>query len=378
MEKYFNDAIIGNKELIASYTRNGELLRLMYPNSDYSQFLDYFHVGMKINDSALIKLHNDINNVYSQYYTDDTNILNTEIKNTYFNIKVNQLDFVPIKENVLVKRYEFINENNIDLDVKLLINSKLLTNQNDFVGARIIDNGMIQYTHRYNLACFTKNMPLYSHQINDVANNINSGIIQDKDYIGMSNDSAISYDIGVLKPGQRREIEFYITILENHTKSKISEIEDEIERIQKIDFNKKYQDTKAYWRRYVKEHTTLEIKAETRYQEKILQIHNRSILLFALLINEQTGGIAAGIEVDEGLTQCGRYAYCWPRDAVFITKALDILNMKKETERFYKNFCKNTQSKSGMWEQRFYTDGKLAPCWGYEIDETGSVVYGVY
>ena len=51
--------------------------------------------------------------------------------------------------------------------------------------------------------------------------------------------------------------------------------------------------------------------------------------------------------------------------------------MTKETEKFYKIFCKNTQSKNGMWEQRFYTDGKLAPCWGYQIDETASVVYGI-
>ncbi len=52
--------------------------------------------------------------------------------------------------------------------------------------------------------------------------------------------------------------------------------------------------------------------------------------------------------------------------------------MEKYTERFYKNFCKNTQNKNGMWEQRFYTDGKLAPSWGYQIDETASVVFGVY
>ena len=31
-----------------------------------------------------------------------------------------------------------------------------------------------------------------------------------------------------------------------------------------------------------------------------------------------------------------------------------------------------------MWEQRFYTDGRLAPAWGYQIDETASVVFGVY
>ena len=44
--------------------------------------------------------------------------------------------------------------------------------------------------------------------------------------------------------------------------------------------------------------------------------------------------------------------------------------MTKEVEKFYKIFCKNTQSQNGMWEQRFYTDGNLAPCWGYQIDET--------
>ena len=69
-----------------------------------------------------------------------------------------------------------------------------------------------------------------------------------------------------------------------------------------------------------------------------------------------------------------RYAYCWQRDAVFITKAMDIIKMEKETEKFYKSFCKKTQSKNGMWEQRFFTDGKLAPSWGYQVDETASVV----
>ena len=52
--------------------------------------------------------------------------------------------------------------------------------------------------------------------------------------------------------------------------------------------------------------------------------------------------------------------------------------MNKETEKFYKNFCQKTQSKNGMWEQRFFTDGKLAPCWGYQVDETASVIYGIY
>ena len=55
-----------------------------------------------------------------------------------------------------------------------------------------------------------------------------------------------------------------------------------------------------------------------------------------------------------------------------------MLGMTRETERFYNTFCRLTQSGNGMWEQRFYTDLKLAPCWGYQVDETASVIYGVY
>ena len=144
-------------------------------------------------------------------------------------------------------------------------------------------------------------------------------------------------------------------------------------------YEKEYQNTKAYWRKYVKSHNGLKIKEpQNTYEERIFEIYKRSILLFPLLTNSETGAIIASPEIDEDFTKCGRYAYCWPRDAVFITKAMDILKMDKDTEKFYKVFCKKTQSKNGMWEQRFFTDGKLAPCWGYQVDETASVVYGVF
>ena len=192
----------------------------------------------------------------------------------------------------------------------------------------------------------------------------------------MSNDSSISYNIGTIHPNEKKTIEICILVDENKN---VSEIEDEIDRIRRKDLNKECTATRAYWRKYVKTHNGLNLKeSENSYEEKIYEIYKRTILLLPLLTNQETGGIIASPEIDEYFTKCGRYAYCWPRDAVFITRAMDILNMQKETEKFYKVFCKKTQSKNGMWEQRFFTDGKLAPCWGYQIDETASVVYGVY
>ena len=92
MNKYLNEAIIGNKNMLATFTEKGELQRLYFPCKDHKQYIDFFHTGVRINTSDLIYLHDDINNVYKQYYDTDTNVLNTEVVNTYFNLQMLQTE----------------------------------------------------------------------------------------------------------------------------------------------------------------------------------------------------------------------------------------------------------------------------------------------
>ncbi len=377
--KFFNDAIIGNKNIKATFSKKGELLRAYYPAVDFKQFIDFYNVGVKINDSAIIYLHDDINNRYAQYYTENTNILNTEIENTYFNLKVRQTDFAVLNKNVIVRRYTFVNSNKLPLELRLLIRSKLLSDYNNMVSARVIQNGMIQYNHDFSISTFA-NHEISGHRINDVEDYIREAKLTDKDYIGMSNDSAISYDLGTLQPGDQIDFNVFIYIENNKTQSGSEFIEEEIEKLKRLDVAKEYMAAKKYWRNYLEKHDGLKLNSTESREvgKRTLEIYNRTILLFPLLQNEETGGMAAAIEVDENREKCGRYSYCWPRDAIFMTKALDYLNMTKETEKFYNNFCKKTQSNNGMWEQRFYTDCSLAPCWGYQIDETASIIYGIY
>ena len=165
MEKYYNDAIIGNKEITASFTKKGELIRLFYPNTDYRQFIDFFHTEVKINDSSTIYLHDDINNTYNQYYTENTNILNTEILNTYFDLKILQTDFVCENKNILVKKYKMKNENNIDLDISFLVYSGLITNANNQVSGYYKNDALFQYMHDYTFS-ICSNKKIKSSQIN--------------------------------------------------------------------------------------------------------------------------------------------------------------------------------------------------------------------
>ena len=395
--KYYNDAVVGNENVVASFNKRGEMLRFYYSSPDYKQFVDMMYTGVKVNDSNIIYLSEDINNIYDQYFTPNTNIINTIVKNTYFNLTILQTDFVPLDKDMLIKKYVLKNENNIDLNVNFLVYSKLLSNFNNMISSKIDSNVCMQYSHDYTYCIFSKN-EIIGYRLNNSFEEINSGVLHDKDFTGMAEDVGISFDVGLIRPGEEKEIDIFIYINNNEKKSNFDEILEDVEALRKIDVDKELTNTAKYWEKYVKAHDTLKVlNDEEKWQmkltgkqkeelneytyEKYLEMKNiytRTILLYPLLLNEETGGISAGIEVDENREKSGRYSYCWTRDAVFICKALDILGMKDEVTKFYTNFCKKTQSKNGMWQQRFYTDGRLAPCWGYQIDETASIIYGVY
>jgi len=319
MNKYYNDAIIGNKEMIASFTKKGELIRLFYPNTDYRQFIDFLHMGVKINDSAMIYLHDDINNTYKQEYVKDTNILNTEIINRYFNLKILQTDFICNNKNILVKKYKMKNENNIDLNLNFIVHSSLLTDNNNQVSGYCKNNSLFQYMHDYTFT-ICSDAKIEKSQINNNEPNIETGIIGDKDYVGMSNDSSISYNLGILKPNKEIEFCIYITISNS---AEIKSIDKNVEDIKNLDYKKELEKTKKYWEKYVKDHDTIKLtNSNSEYMNRLKNIYKRTILLYPLLTNNQTGGISAAVEIDENRIKCGRYSYCWPRDRNIYYKCL--------------------------------------------------------
>lgn len=375
-KKYFNDAFIGNKNITASFSKYGELLRLYYPLPDYRQYSDFFHVGLKINDSNIVYLHKDINNKYKQYYTENTNILNTEIDNKYFKFKVLQTDAVMINKDVMLKKYVIENYNKIDLNINFLVHSKVISSFNNMAGGLLMQDALIQYSHNFTCVILAKQR-LLSHQINNVERNISSGTIYDKDYIGMSPDSAISYDLGTIKPGEK--VEFSLILYMEYEESTLDVLQDEIVDLRKINVNKELTKIENYWRKFLEEHDLLKIKNNgSKFTEEIQKIYNRSILYFPLLLNEKTGATAASLEIDEDRDKCGRYSYSWPRDTILMYRAYNMLGFDDMCKKYYEVFLKKTQSKNGMWEQRFYTDGRLAPCWGYQVDETAIVVFEAY
>lgn len=301
--KYINDAIIGNGKMLASFTSKGELLRIAYPTVDYKNSIDFFHVGVKINDSAIIYLHDDINNHYKQDYIENTNILSTDIENTYFNLNIKQIDFVTMKKDVIIKQYILKNNNVIDMNINFLVHSALISNVNNPVSARIFNDALLQYSYDNVFAIFS-DRKISSKQIHNSKESIKSGSIYGKDYIGMSSDSSISYDLGTLKPGEEKKICIYIYAKENTFENSFEEIENSIDELKKLDTEKEYNSVKKYWEKYVEKYYSLKGKG---YNEKVYKIYKRTILLFPLLTNKETGGIITGMEMDERREKSGGY-----------------------------------------------------------------------
>ena len=83
-----------------------------------------------------------------------------------------------------------------------------------------------------------------------------------KDYIGMSNDSGINYDLNVLTPGNEVEITLFVYVNKNEEINTLT-IDDEIIRIKKLNTENLENETIEYWTNFLKEHDIFNIFSNT-------------------------------------------------------------------------------------------------------------------
>lgn len=351
MSKYFNDAIIGNSKILATLTNKGELIRLYYPNIDYFQNIDRNQIGI-VENNKILWLHDSMPK--SQYY--EGNIVYTELSIDGYEIL--QRDYVLPNKNIMVRTFKF------NKQLNLFVYSKLNSDVNKKVSSMVVDNALIQYCQEMYMATVSS-LPISKYQIHNSKSYLENGYLNPEDYIGMSEDSAILYS-------NTDQITLYIA-LENNLNSILKTIE----WCKKQQENILYERTKKYWNDYLKKFENNNVfKNIKRIKEK--EIITRTILMFALVTNKDTGAVLASPDVDENFDKCGRYGYCWPRDALFINTALNILGLSKTTDKFYDVWARKAQLKSGLFEQRYYSSGELAPSWGIQIDETAAMLIGIY
>lgn len=350
MSKYFNNAIIGNSKILCTLSDKGEILRLYYPNIDYFQLIDTFRLG--IFGENQIHWFQD-GEIVNQYY--EGNILYTELNVNGVNVTLR--DYIVPNQNILVRAIKLMKPS------KLFVHSKLNSDVNKQISSTVADHTMIQYCQDMYMATFSTE-PIGKYQINNVKDSLENYRFDMKDYIGMSAEAAICYN-------DVSEITLYITL--NSTLKDCLEL---VKFCKENPENLFYHSTKEYWDKYIKKFEKNKLFLSTnKVKEK--EIIMRTCYLFALLSNQETGAVLASPDVDENYTRCGRYGYCWPRDALFINEALKLLGMDDLLNKFYHHWATKAQLSSGLFEQRYYSNGELAPSWGLQIDETAAILIGL-
>jgi len=365
---YFNHGITGNGRMLATFTEKGDINRIFWPEPDFYQQINSISIGIKYDDSET-KFLND--NVWytEQKYEDDAAILDTLFENSDYGLRIYQKDFILPDRDILVRKYKIENISDRVLDIRTFIHTDFI---NDSMNAR---GGLMDFENDagviYNKLCaiaIGSQSKISKFQFgNNAKNAVRDDSLYGKDDISMTADMGLKWNLGICEPGKNLEFNLYFCF-----SKVVSESVKMFDNVKKEDIDLLVINTKKYWEEVYKK-----LNIISSGNEKIDDIYMKSLMVFKLFSNNNTGAVLAGAEIDEEFSRCGRYGYCWPRDGVFIVRAFDICGMNDLAEKFFTVWAKQTQLSNGSWQQRYFLDGTLALGWGVQVDETAALVYGV-
>ena len=104
-------------------------------------------------------------------------------------------------------------------------------------------------------------------------------------------------------------------------------------------------------------------------------LYARSLLVLEQLTDRQTGATIAAPEFDPTFEQSGGYGFVWPRDLGYVVLSF-LAAGRSDLAVPALRWLAREQAPEGLWLQRYWTNGSLAPSWGlHQLDETGMVVF---
>ena len=365
---YINDGIVGNSRMLGCVTDVGELHRLFWPDIDHLQHIDRFQVGFQVGNADTVFLH-DPSLEKEQEYRKGTNILITSYWDKKSGLRIIQSDFCLIDRDVFIRRYEIENHSKEGQVIRWMVYSSCVTSASHYAGTLFdFDHEALVHYQRDQYMSVSTDLEVESFQLGGASlEALKHGSLDNAESVLMVPEGALTWKVGRIDSGDRKELTMQLCFSDRYQKLK-----ELIKEIRGADGKELYRNTESYWREYVKTHRITKTK-NPAYDE----LYERTILVFRLMYNEVTGALMAAPEVDENMDRCGRYAYCWGRDAAFISDAMDQCGLQKEVEKFF-YYAASVQEENGSWFQRYCMDGNLAPAWGLQVDETGALLYGMW
>ncbi|HLN61005.1 MAG TPA: glycoside hydrolase family 15 protein [Symbiobacteriaceae bacterium] len=369
-------AITGNSRLLASCSHTGELTALYWPHIDHGQHIHTLTLGLKVGDGPVTWLH-DPTWAHSQSYEPDSAVLWTRSEHRPSALAVDVADFAPPAQEALVRRVSVQNLSDEPQPVHLLVYAHLRLDESPQYNTALYDEpGEAVYFYRRDLwAGVGAGMAPATWQAGRVGHPSDAwpqacgGALSGRPVDCGDANAALSFDLGLLAPGARQGLALFIALGATR-----AEVASQLAHLRSRTAEQWQQETTAWWRRWLAAGRTV-----ATGNARLDELYRRSLIALKLMSDERGGGLIAGPETAPDYQRSGGYAYCWGRDAAYMTTALDEAGHHAETANFFLKWAAIAQEPDGTWLHRHYVNGLLAPSWGLlQIDEGASILFGAW
>jgi glucoamylase len=339
-------AIIGNGSLLATISGRGEIERLFWPNVDHGQHLGELRLGVE-RDGRTLWLDDEPCS-WEQEYEDGSSVLRTRAELGGTTVEVT--DLVTPAEPVLVRGIR------ASAPARLVVQIAPSLDGDERSGAGYVDPGsgaLVFYLRGVALA------------VGLVATGATSTLRE-------SNGHEATHDVVVYRAPVEGSLAGEI---DGEARVLVAFGATPDEAIARLTRPATVELDVLVGERAAHDRETIALAAAPVGEKDVARLYARSLLVLEQLTDRQTGATIAAPEFDPTFEQSGGYGFVWPRDLGYVVLSF-LAARRSDLAVPALRWLAREQAPEGLWLQRYWTNGSLAPSWGlHQLDETGMVVF---
>ena len=381
MSVYLPTTAVGNGRVLATLGGAGEIMTFFYPRIDFAQNIHECLPALYVGDPG----HGNFLWTFGpqfqrrQEYISQTNVVRTELRLSTPPIVVTFEDFCPPETSALVRivtvsntgdgdfRGVFLHYFDLNLGETAVKQAVRFVAQEGYVLQYFRDVVMAVGGTRPDLWRCGKStdQSLPASAKSDLYDGHLNGQPED---IGQV-DFALGYQLK-LAPGEQTQIEIILSAEKSHQRTSVQFLNLRDTGAQKLQEGT-VQDNQRWLQR----------ARPVSVSEPLQQAYQRALLSLSMLADAEEHSFIAAPEFDPAYLRCGGYGYCWPRDATHAALALHKAGYEEYLEGLADWYCR-VQLPSGLWAQRYWADGQIAPSWSlredfHQIDQSAAALIAI-
>lgn len=381
MPVYLPTAAVGNGQVLATLGGAGEIMTFFYPRIDFAQnvheCLPALYVGDPSHGVFLWTFGPQFRR--RQQYIGDANVLRTELTLDTPPLVITFEDFCPPQASALVRIVTV--QNTGDGDFKGAFLHYFDLNLGEIAVKQAVrfvaeEGYVLQYFRDVVMAVGGTRPDIWrcGKSIDPDSPASAKSDLYDGHLNGQPEDiGQVDFALGYrlkLAPGEQTQIEIILSAEKSHRRTSEQFLNLRSTGAQKLR-EQTVQDNQRWLQR----------RRPVAVSDPLQQAYKRALLSLSLLADAHQHSFIAAPEFDPAYLRCGGYGYCWPRDATHGALALHKAGYEKYLEGLVDWYCR-VQLPSGLWAQRYWADGQIAPSWSlredfHQIDQSAAALMAI-